>query len=108
MPWRELAGPHLRLEVLHWGLQDLGAGSLRLAAHTLGLADRLSIPTVLTNAVRYADPAQHRIADVLDAARLLRPINRRRLDCGERWLNGRVSGLARSGEEREGRGFRLL
>ncbi|MET7498453.1 DNA polymerase III subunit alpha [Streptomyces sp900116325] len=88
VPWRELAGPNLRLEVLHWGLEGLGPGSLRLAAHTLGLADRLSIPTVLTNAVRYADPAQHRIADVLDAARLLRPIDRRRLDCGERWLRG--------------------
>ncbi|MFE5108288.1 DNA polymerase III subunit alpha [Streptomyces sp. NPDC056663] len=88
VPWREVAGLNLRLEVLHWGLEGLGAGSLRLAAHTLGLADRLAIPTVLTNAVRYADPAQHRVADVLDAARLLRPINRRRLDCGERWLRG--------------------
>lgn len=56
--WREVAGANLRLEVLHWGLPGLGAGSLRLAAHTLGLADRLSIPAVLTNAVRYADPAQ--------------------------------------------------
>lgn len=87
-PWREVAGANLRLEVLHWGLQGLGAGSLRLAAHTLGLADRLSIPAVLTNAVRYADPAQHRIADVLDAARRLRPIDPRSLDCGERWLKG--------------------
>lgn len=32
VPWRELAGPNLRLEVLHWGLEDLGPGSLRLAA----------------------------------------------------------------------------
>lgn len=87
-PWREVAGASLRLEVLHWGLQGLGAGSSRLAAHTLGLADRLSIPAVLTNAVRYADPAQHRIADVLDAARRLRPIDARALDCGERWLKG--------------------
>ncbi|WP_331735528.1 DNA polymerase III subunit alpha (plasmid) [Streptomyces sp. NBC_01166] len=87
-PWREVAGPNLRLEVLHWGLQGLGAGSLRLAAHTLGLADRLSIPAVLTNAVRYADSSQHRIADVLDAARRLRPIDRRNLDCSERWLKG--------------------
>ncbi|MFF3358688.1 hypothetical protein ACFYWN_40150 [Streptomyces sp. NPDC002917] len=38
---------------------------------------------MLTNAVRYADPAQHRIADVLDAYRLLRPINRHRVDSGE-------------------------
>lgn len=68
------------------GEGGLGPGSLRLAAHTLALADHLGIPAVLTNAVRYADPGQHRIADVLDAARLLRPIDRRRLDCGERWL----------------------
>ncbi|MGW3926354.1 PHP domain-containing protein, partial [Streptomyces sp. NPDC005093] len=85
-PWREAVGANLRMEVLWWGMQGLGPGSLRLAAHTLALADRLGIPTVLTNAVRYADPGQHRIADVLDAARLLRPIDRRRLDCGERWL----------------------
>ncbi|WLQ53810.1 DNA polymerase III subunit alpha (plasmid) [Streptomyces poriferorum] len=85
-PWREVAGVNLRLEVLWWGLQGLGPGSLRLAAHTLGLADRLDIPAVLSNAVRYADQGQHRIADVLDSARLLRPIDRRRLDCGERWL----------------------
>ncbi|MER6471417.1 hypothetical protein [Streptomyces collinus] len=29
---------------------------------------------VLSNAVRYADSEQHRSADVLDSARLLRPI----------------------------------
>lgn len=87
-PWREIVGPGLRLEVLWYGVPGTGPGSLRLAARTLGLADRLGIPAVLTNAVRYADPAQHRIADVLDSARLLRPIDRRRLDSGERWLKG--------------------
>ncbi|MGW5276938.1 DNA polymerase III subunit alpha [Streptomyces sp. NPDC004044] len=86
LPWREVAGANLRMEVLWWGREGLGPGSLRLAAHTLALADHHGIPAVLTNAVRYADPGQHRIADVLDAARLLRPIDRRRLDCGERWL----------------------
>ncbi|MGW6940320.1 DNA polymerase III subunit alpha [Streptomyces xanthophaeus] len=85
-PWRELAGANLRLAALCWGVPGTGPGSLRLAARTLGLADQLGVPAVLTNAVRYADPAQHRIADVLDAGRLLRPIDRRRLDCGERWL----------------------
>ncbi|MFE1190110.1 DNA polymerase III subunit alpha [[Kitasatospora] papulosa] len=88
VPWRDVAGANLRLEVLNWGRQGLGAGSSRLAAHTLNLADRLSVPAVLTNAVRYADPGQHRIADVLDAARRLRPIDTRALDCGERWLKG--------------------
>ncbi|WP_060880746.1 DNA polymerase III subunit alpha [Streptomyces scabiei] len=85
-PWRQITSNGLRLEIVCWGLSGTGPGSVRLAAHTLTLADRLAIPAVLTNAVRYADPAQHRIADVLDAARLLRPIDRRRLDCGERWL----------------------
>ncbi|MGW2016751.1 DNA polymerase III subunit alpha [Streptomyces sp. NPDC001927] len=87
-PWRELTGVNLRLEVVCWGLAGTGPGSVRHAARTLALADQLGIKAVLTNAVRYADPGQHRIADVLDAARLLRPIDRRRLDCGERWLKG--------------------
>ncbi|MFB9584743.1 DNA polymerase III subunit alpha [Streptomyces goshikiensis] len=85
-PWREMAGANLRLETVCWGVPGTGPGSLRLAARTIGLADQLGVRAVLTNAVRYADPAQHRIADVLDAGRLLRPIDRRRLDCGERWL----------------------
>ncbi|MFF4531581.1 DNA polymerase III subunit alpha [Streptomyces sp. NPDC001407] len=86
VPWRDLVGDGLRLEVMWWGLPGTGPGSLRLAARTLGLADRLGIPAVLTNAVRYADPGQHPLADVLDAARLLRPVDRRRLDSGRRWL----------------------
>ncbi|GGZ89964.1 DNA-directed DNA polymerase [Streptomyces subrutilus] len=85
-PWRELVGANLRLETVSWGVPGTGPGSLRLAARTLGLADQLGVLAVLTNAVRYADPGQHRIADMLDAGRLLRPIDRRRLDCGERWL----------------------
>ncbi|MFB6832612.1 DNA polymerase III subunit alpha [Streptomyces hydrogenans] len=94
LPWAAVAGTNLRLEVVCWGLPGTGPGSVRLAAHTLLLADRLGIPAVLTNAVRYADPGQHRIADVLDAARLLRPVDRRRLDCRERWLKDKDSMLA--------------
>ncbi|MFI0975468.1 DNA polymerase III subunit alpha [Streptomyces sp. NPDC021093] len=87
VPWREISGDGLRLEAVAYGLPGLGAGSVRLAAHTLALGDRLGIPTVLTNAVRYERPEQHRLADVLDAARLLRPIPRRGpLDPGERHL----------------------
>ncbi|MEY9840588.1 error-prone DNA polymerase [Streptacidiphilus sp. EB103A] len=85
-PWQDLAGQNLRLEIVCYGLPGTGPGSVRLAAHTLQLADRLGVTAVLTNAVRYANPDQHRLADVLDSARLLRPIDRRRLDCGERWL----------------------
>ncbi|MEU7340375.1 DNA polymerase III subunit alpha [Streptomyces sp. NPDC007074] len=85
-PWRELAEDRLRLEAVYLDLQGTGPGSLRLAARTVGLADELGVRAVLTNAVRYADPTQHRLADVLDAARLLRPVDRRHLDGGERWL----------------------
>lgn len=87
-PWQEIAGKGLRLEAVSYGLPGLGAGSVRLAAHTVALGDRLSIPVVLTNAVRYAIPEHSRLADVLDAARLLRPIpfGRSRLDPGECYL----------------------
>ncbi|WP_393072239.1 DNA polymerase III subunit alpha [Streptomyces sp. LN704] len=85
-PWRELAEERLRLETVYLGLQGTGPGSLRLAARTVGLAGELGVRAVLTNAIRYADPAQYRLADVLDAARLLRPVDRRHLDGGERWL----------------------
>ncbi|MFJ2397301.1 DNA polymerase III subunit alpha [Streptomyces sp. NPDC087843] len=90
-PWRELAEERLRLEAVYLGLQGTGPGSLRLAARTVGLAGELGVRAVLTNAVRYADPTQNRLADVLDAARLLRPIDRRRLDGGERWLKDPVA-----------------
>ncbi|MFE7076488.1 DNA polymerase III subunit alpha [Streptomyces sp. NPDC057620] len=113
-PWRELAGERLRLEAVYLGRQGTGAGSLRLAARTVGLADQLGVPAVLTNAVRYADPGQHRLADVLDAARLLRPVDHRHLDGGERWLKG-PAGMAAAAEriaqgvgDDRGRAVRLL
>ncbi|MFD4030957.1 DNA polymerase III subunit alpha [Streptomyces sp. NPDC058637] len=88
-PWLEIFGAGVRLEAVAQKRFSTGPGSLRLAARTLALADRTRTTAVLSNAVRYADPDQHRIADVLDAARLLRPIDRRRLDTGERWLKDR-------------------
>ncbi|WNM34194.1 DNA polymerase III subunit alpha [Streptomyces sp. Li-HN-5-11] len=85
-PWKEVFGREVRLEVVAQKRSCIGPGSLRLAARTLALADRTRTTAVLSNAVRYADPDQHRLADVLDAARLLRPIDRRHLDTGQRWL----------------------
>ncbi|MCL2552289.1 MAG: DNA polymerase III subunit alpha [Actinomycetia bacterium] len=111
-PWREVFGEGVRLEVVCHDAAGTGPGSLRLAARTLALADRARVPAVLTNAVRYADPAHHRLADVLDAARLLRPADPRRLDSGRRWLAGpeqmtaiarRVVECAGMGERRVGR-----
>ncbi|GGS25547.1 DNA-directed DNA polymerase [Streptomyces rubiginosohelvolus] len=108
-PWRAVAGVGLRLEAVWLGRQGTGPGSLRLAARTLQLGDEHQVPVVVSHAVRYADPGQHRIADVLDAARLLRPIDRRVLDGGERWLKGpdamagiagRIAEAAGAGPER--------
>ncbi|MFC1430282.1 DNA polymerase III subunit alpha [Streptacidiphilus sp. N1-3] len=85
-PWRELFGDRLRLAAVAHHRGGTGPGSLRLAARTVGLAADLGIEAVLSNAVRYADPAQAPVADVLDAARRLVPIDERRLDGGQRWL----------------------
>ncbi|APU39634.1 DNA polymerase III subunit alpha [Streptomyces sp. TN58] len=86
-PWREIYGDSLRLEAVHHGRTGTGPGSLRLAARTVGFAAEQGVPAVLTNAVRYADPGQGPVADILDAARRLVPIDGRGpLDTGERWL----------------------
>lgn len=86
-PWREVYGDSLRLEAVHHGRTGTGPGSLRLAARTVGFAAEQGVPAVLTNAVRYADPGQGPVADILDAARRLVPVDPRGpLDGGERWL----------------------
>ncbi|WP_371679243.1 DNA polymerase III subunit alpha [Streptomyces sp. NBC_01276] len=96
-PWREVYGDALRLEAVHHGRTGTGPGSLRLAARTVGFAAEQGVPAVLTNAVRYADPGQGPVADVLDAARRLVPVDPRGpLDGGERWLKdpGRMAEAA--------------
>ncbi|MGW8065716.1 DNA polymerase III subunit alpha [Streptomyces ziwulingensis] len=88
-PWREVYGDALRLEAVWHGREGTGPGSLRLAARTVGLAAEQGVRPVLTNAVRYADPGQGPVADVLDAARRLVPIDAtKELDSGEAWLKG--------------------
>ncbi|WP_328724812.1 DNA polymerase III subunit alpha [Streptomyces sp. NBC_00259] len=88
-PWRERYGDALRLEAVHHGTGGTGPGSLRLAARTVGFAAEQGVRAVLSNAVRYADPDQGPVADVLDAARRLVPVDPSRgLDSGERWLKG--------------------
>lgn len=88
--WREIFDGGLRLAVT-------GSGPLREAARALGLAASEGVAPVLTNAVRYADPGQGPVADVLDAARRLVPVDERSgLDGGERWLKGpaEMAGIA--------------
>ncbi|GGW05144.1 DNA-directed DNA polymerase [Streptomyces narbonensis] len=88
-PWRERYGDALRLEAVHHGRTGTGPGSLRLAARTVGFAAEQGVPPVLTNAVRYADPGLGPVADVLDSARRLVPVDpRKELDSGEAWLKG--------------------
>ncbi|MCH0539527.1 DNA polymerase III subunit alpha [Streptomyces sp. MUM 203J] len=85
--WREVYGDDLRLEVVHHGRTGTGPGSLRHAARTLGFAADQGVRPVLGNAVRYADPGQGPVADILDAARRLVPVDPAKgLDTGERWL----------------------
>ncbi|MBF8172434.1 DNA polymerase III subunit alpha [Streptomyces olivaceus] len=86
-PWREVYGDALRLETVWHGRTGTGPGSLRLASRTVGFAAEQGVRPVLSNAVRYADPGQGRVADVLDAARRLVPIDvTGELDSGEAWL----------------------
>ncbi|MCZ7413489.1 DNA polymerase III subunit alpha [Streptomyces sp. WMMC897] len=99
-PWRDVFGGALRLAV------D-GSAPRREAARMLGLAAERGVVPVLTNAVRYADPGLGPVADVLDAARTLVPVDPARgLDGGERWLKGPRE-MARLAEEiAEAAGFR--
>ncbi|GAA2508754.1 DNA polymerase III subunit alpha [Streptomyces longisporus] len=86
-PWREIYGDALRLETVWHGRKGTGPGSLRLAARTVGFAAEQRIRPVLSNAVRYADPGLGPVADVLDAARRLVPVDpTKELDSGEAWL----------------------
>ncbi|MEV8554044.1 DNA polymerase III subunit alpha [Streptomyces glaucescens] len=106
-PWREVYGDALRLEAVWHGRTGTGPGSLRLAARTVGFAAEQGVRPVLSNAVRYADPGQGRVADVLDAARRLVPIDpAKELDSGAAWLKD--AGAMREAAERivEAAGYR--
>ena len=106
-PWREVYGDALRLEAVWHGREGTGPGSLRLAARTLGLAAEQGVRPVLSNAVRYADPGLGPVADVLDAARRLVPVDPAKgLDSGEAWLKGEGAMLAAAERIVEAAGFR--
>ncbi|WP_413761111.1 DNA polymerase III subunit alpha [Streptomyces sp. MMBL 11-3] len=114
-PWREVYGDALRLEAVWHGRGGTGPGSLRLAARTVGFAAEQRVRPVLTNAVRYADRGMGPVADVLDAARLLVPVDPRRgLDGGEAWLKdadamlGAAERIAEAAGHRRDTAHRLL
>jgi len=78
-PWREIFGAHLHIQITSHR-HERGALSTATAARTLGWAHDRGLPTLLAHAVRFADPAQARISDVLDAARRLVPLDARHRD----------------------------
>ncbi|WP_189217428.1 MULTISPECIES: DNA polymerase III subunit alpha [Streptomyces] len=107
VPWREAYGDALRLEAVWHGRTGTGPGSLRLAARTVGFAAEQRVRPVLANAVRYADPGMGPVADVLDAARRLVPVDAsRELDSGEAWLKDADTMLAVAERIVEAAGFR--
>ncbi|MFJ8200306.1 DNA polymerase III subunit alpha [Streptomyces sp. NPDC096152] len=107
VPWREVYGDALRLEAVWHGRTGTGTGSLRMAARTVGFAAEQGVRPVLSNAVRYADPGQGPVADVLDAARRLVPVDpTRELDSGEAWLKGADAMLHAAERIVEAAGFR--
>ncbi|MGH3157603.1 MAG: DNA polymerase III subunit alpha, partial [Streptosporangiaceae bacterium] len=71
--WRE------RAEVVIEIVDHCGPGGTPAAARMLRFAREAGVPAVLTNAVRYLDPASQPVAQVLDAARQLTPLGARHL-----------------------------
>ncbi|GAA5028897.1 DNA polymerase III subunit alpha [Terrabacter aeriphilus] len=65
--------------VCHGGPEHL-PGSLGQAGRMLALAREVGVPSVITAAVRHADPQDAAIVDVLDAARRLVALDERHLD----------------------------
>ncbi|MFE0676176.1 DNA polymerase III subunit alpha [Streptomyces sp. NPDC058867] len=107
IPWREVYGDALRLEAVWHGREGTGPGSLRLAARTVGFAAEQRVRPVLSNAVRYADPGQGPVADILDAARRLVPVDPAKgLDSGEAWLKDGAAMLHAAERIVEAAGFR--
>ena len=68
------------IEVVCHGGPEGTPASLGHAARLLGLATEVGLPSVLTAAVRHADPGGAVTVDVLDAARRLVPLDARHLD----------------------------
>jgi len=78
-PWREIFGDRLRIEIVSHRAQS-GTFSTTVAARMLGWARERGITPVLAHAVRYAEPRQGRIVDVLDATRRLVALDERHRD----------------------------
>ncbi len=79
--WREVTDPgDLLVEVVSHRVEGAGPGSTVHAARMAGLAESEGLDAVLTNLVRHADPSDAAVLDLLDATRLLVPLDLRHLD----------------------------
>ncbi|HEX7353437.1 MAG TPA: DNA polymerase III subunit alpha [Mycobacteriales bacterium] len=114
--WRSMTHPgDLVLEAVHHRAYA-GEASRAAAVRIAGFAADQRLPAVLTNAVRYLDPADAPVADVLDAARRLVPLDDRHADRpnAEAFLKpGKLMAdlaedVARAAGDRDPTGVRLL
>lgn len=79
--WRDVLDPgQLVVVVTHHRVAGAGPGSAGLAGRMLAFADSHGLVGVLTNAVRMAHKTDAPVADVLDAARRLVPLDIRNVD----------------------------
>ena len=74
--WRDRTAADVVVEIVNH--QD--KGEAYRAARMLALARDADVPAVLSNAVRYLDPADHAVTHVLDVTRKLVPLHRRHLE----------------------------
>lgn len=75
--WRAAVAPgNLHVAVVH----HRGPGEAARAGRLAGFAQAERVPAVLSNAVRYLDPRDAPVADVLDAARRLIPLDPRHIE----------------------------
>ena len=98
-PWQRLVpSTHLVVELVSHRLpaskeHGWGAGTTPHSARMLSLARAVGLPTVLSNAVRYAERRDAVTVDVLDAARRLVALDRRHLE------RRNAEGFLKSGKE---------
>ena len=78
-PWRAIFDRYLGFAISsHLEKSKLGLSTAK-AARLLSWSREVTLPVVLTNAVRYLSTEQGRVADLLDSARLLVPLDSRHI-----------------------------